>query len=45
MQTAVDKVRPGVILYSEGMLVPKDMESIISGRVQCIVFSSDPEPQ
>lgn len=38
MQAAVDKVRPGVILYSEGMAVPKDMESIISGRVHNALY-------
>ncbi len=33
LQDAADKVRKGVIMYSEGMAVPKDMQGIVSGRV------------
>jgi len=33
LQTAADKVKPGIIMYSEGMAVPKDMPGIVSGRV------------
>lgn len=33
LQDAADKIKPGVIMYSEGMAVPKDMQGIISGRV------------
>ena len=33
LQQAADKVKPGVIMYSEGMAVPKDMPGIVSGRV------------
>ncbi|MBO9572399.1 MAG: hypothetical protein J7497_09355, partial [Chitinophagaceae bacterium] len=33
LQDAADKVRPGVVMYSEGMAVPKDMQGIVSGRV------------
>lgn len=33
LQDAADKVRPGVIMYSEGMAVPKSMQGIVSGRV------------
>ncbi len=33
LQAAADKVRPGIIMYSEGMAVPKDMPGIVSGRV------------
>ncbi|HTE31943.1 MAG TPA: SUMF1/EgtB/PvdO family nonheme iron enzyme [Chryseolinea sp.] len=33
LQYAADKVRPGVVMYSEGMAVPKDMQGIVSGRV------------
>ncbi len=33
LQTAADIVREGVIMYSEGMAVPKDMPGIVSGRV------------
>ncbi len=32
-QAAADSVKPGVILYSEGMAVPKDMPGIVAGRV------------
>ena len=37
-QAAADKVRPGVIMYSEGMAVPKDMEGIVSGRVHNALY-------
>ena len=33
LQNAADRVKPGVIMYSEGMAVPKDMPGIIAGRV------------
>lgn len=33
LQAAADSVRDGVIMYSEGMAVPKDMPGIIAGRV------------
>ena len=33
LQASADKVRPGIIMYSEGMAVPKDMPGIVSGRV------------
>jgi formylglycine-generating enzyme required for sulfatase activity len=33
LQSAADRVRPGIIMYSEGMAVPKDMPGIVSGRV------------
>jgi len=33
LQAAADSVKPGVIMYSEGMAVPKDMQYIVSGRV------------
>ena len=33
LQAAADKVRPGIIMYSEGMAIPKDMPGIVSGRV------------
>ena len=38
MQEAVDSVRMGVVMYSEGMAVPKDMQSIVSGRVHNALF-------
>ncbi|MFM8450038.1 MAG: formylglycine-generating enzyme family protein [Haliscomenobacter sp.] len=37
-QQAADKVRPGVIMYSEGMAVPKDMPGIVSGRVHNALY-------
>ena len=38
LQAAADKARPGVIMYSEGMAVPKDMPGIISGRVHNALY-------
>ena len=38
LQRAADTVRPGVIMYSEGMAVPKDMPGIISGRVHNALY-------
>ncbi|RYZ50923.1 MAG: sulfatase-modifying factor protein, partial [Sphingobacteriales bacterium] len=38
LQDAADKVRPGVIMYSEGMAVPKDMQGIPSGRVHNALY-------
>ena len=38
LQNAADKVRPGVIMYSEGMAVPKDMPGIVSGRVHNALY-------
>ena len=38
MQEAVDSVRAGVIMYSEGMAVPKDMPGIVSGRVHNALY-------
>jgi iron(II)-dependent oxidoreductase len=33
LQAAADRVKPGIIMYSEGMAVPKDMPGIVAGRV------------
>ncbi|MDD4553276.1 MAG: SUMF1/EgtB/PvdO family nonheme iron enzyme [Bacteroidales bacterium] len=33
LQETADSVKPGIIMYSEGMAVPKDMPGIVSGRV------------
>jgi gamma-glutamyl hercynylcysteine S-oxide synthase len=33
LQAAADRVKPGIIMYSEGMAVPKDMPGIVTGRV------------
>ncbi len=38
LQETADKVRPGVIMYSEGMAVPKDMGNIVSGRVHNALY-------
>ena len=33
LQATADQVRPGIIMYSEGMAIPRDMPGIVSGRV------------
>ncbi len=38
LQAAADGVRKGVIMYSEGMAVPKNMSGIISGRVHNALY-------
>lgn len=38
LQEAADKVRNGVIMYSEGMAVPKDMPGIVAGRVHNALY-------
>ena len=38
LQLAADSVRKGVVMYSEGMAVPKDMEGILSGRVHNALY-------
>jgi gamma-glutamyl hercynylcysteine S-oxide synthase len=38
LQEAADRVKPGVVMYSEGMAVPKDMPGIISGRVHNALY-------
>jgi formylglycine-generating enzyme required for sulfatase activity len=38
LQQAADKVKSGVIMYSEGMAVPKDMTGIVSGRVHNALY-------
>jgi len=40
LQRTADSVRKGVIMYSEGMAVIKDMPAIISGRVHNAIFLS-----
>ena len=42
LQAAADKVKPGVIMYSEGMAVPHDMPGIVSGRVHNALFMPPP---
>jgi len=38
LQNAADSVRKGVIMYSEGMAVPKNMQGIVSGRVHNALY-------
>jgi formylglycine-generating enzyme required for sulfatase activity len=38
LQLAADDAKPGVILYSEGMATPKDMQGIIAGRVHNDIY-------
>ena len=38
LQDAADREKPGVVMYSEGMAVPKDMQGIISGRVHNALY-------
>lgn len=38
LQDAADVVRRGVVMYSEGMAVPKDMPGIVSGRVHNALY-------
>ncbi len=40
LQAAADSIKGGVIMYSEGMAVPKDMPGIISGRVHNAIYLS-----
>lgn len=38
LQEAADQVKKGIIMYSEGMAVPKDMQGIVSGRVHNALY-------
>jgi len=38
LQESADSVREGVVMYSEGMAVPKDMPGIVSGRVHNALY-------
>lgn len=38
LQNAVDAARKGVVMYSEGMAVPRDMQGIASGRVHNALY-------
>ncbi len=40
LQAAADSVSKGVIMYSEGMAIPKDMPGIVSGRVHNAIYLS-----
>ncbi len=41
-QDAADRVKPGIIMYSEGMAVPRDMPGIVSGRVHDALYMPPP---
>lgn len=41
-QAAADKVKPGILLYSEGMAVPGDMPGIVAGRVHDAIYLPPP---
>jgi gamma-glutamyl hercynylcysteine S-oxide synthase len=41
-QAAVDRVKPGIVLYSEGMAIPKDMPGIVAGRVHDAIYMPPP---
>ncbi|MFN8345850.1 MAG: formylglycine-generating enzyme family protein [Spirosomataceae bacterium] len=38
LQEAADQVRKGVVMYSEGMAIPKDMPGIVAGRVHNALY-------
>lgn len=38
LQQSADDVKKGVVMYSEGMAVPKDMPGIVSGRVHNALY-------
>ena len=40
LQEAADSVKKGVVMYSEGMAVPGDMQGIVSGRVHNALYLS-----
>jgi len=42
LQATADRVKPGIIMYSEGMAVPKDMPDIVAGRVHDALFLPPP---
>jgi len=42
LQAAADRVKPGVVMYSEGMAIPRDMPGIITGRVHDAIYMPPP---
>jgi len=42
LQQTADAIKPGIIMYSEGMAVPRDMPGIVSGRVHDAIFMPPP---
>lgn len=41
-QDTADRVKPGIIMYSEGMAIPKDMPGIVAGRVHDALYMPPP---
>lgn len=41
-QAMADRVKPGIIMYSEGMAVPRDMQGIVTGRVHDALYLPPP---
>ncbi len=41
-QAMADRVKPGIIMYSEGMAVPEDMQGIVTGRVHDALYLPPP---
>ena len=42
LQSAADSIKPGVVMYSEGMAIPKDMPGIVAGRVHDAIYLPPP---
>jgi len=42
LREAADRGKKGVVMYSEGMAVPKDMQGIVSGRVHNALYYCPP---
>jgi hypothetical protein len=42
LQKIADSIKPGVIMYSEGMAIVKDMPGIVAGRVHNAIYYSPP---
>jgi formylglycine-generating enzyme required for sulfatase activity len=38
LQAAADSVKPGIIMYPEGMAVPRDMQGVVAGRVHNAIY-------
>lgn len=41
-QAMADRVKPGIIMYPEGMAVPKDMPGVVAGRVHDALYLPPP---
>ncbi len=42
LQEMADRVKPGIVMYSEGMAMPANMPGIVSGRVHDALFMPPP---